>query len=85
MIVYGMSDEKGDSDYYLDAIRDFWVEMDLDYDELELVQILEWFDKRRGFSLDIVVDRVEKLEKENVKLRMQCEDLQDEIRLHDKT
>jgi len=44
----GFSDVKGEANYWLDAVRDFWAEMDMDTDEIELRWIINWFDKKRG-------------------------------------
>ncbi len=43
----GFSEEKGSPTYWLDAVRDFWAEMDMDTDEIELRFIVKWFDERR--------------------------------------
>ncbi len=43
----GFSEEKGDHNYFLDAIRDFWTECDMDTDTEEIRWIINWFDDRR--------------------------------------
>lgn len=43
----GFSKVKGEPNYWLDAVRDFWDECDMDTDEMELVWIVNWFDERR--------------------------------------
>jgi len=43
----GFSQVKGDPNYWEDAVRDFWVETGLDTDEIELREIVKWFDERR--------------------------------------
>ena len=43
----GFSDEKVSNNYWLDAVRDFWAECDMDTDSMELAWILNWFDARR--------------------------------------
>ena len=42
-----LNGEKGDPDYWLDAVRDFWAETGFDTDSWELRVIVAWFDKRR--------------------------------------
>lgn len=46
--VEGFSDEKGKPDYWLDAVKDFWVETGLPTDVTDLEIILNWFDLRRA-------------------------------------
>ena len=43
----GFSDEKGAPNYWLDAVRDFWADADMDTDTEELRWIVNWFDARR--------------------------------------
>lgn len=44
----GFSENKGDDNYWLDAVREFWSKTGLDYDETELVWIVNWFDSKRN-------------------------------------
>ena len=44
----GLSDKKGDPNYFLDLVRDFWAETELDTDTEEIRWILNYFDERRG-------------------------------------
>jgi hypothetical protein len=45
----GFSDEKGSINYWQQAVNDFWEEKNMDTDEMDIRQIIEWFDKRRKF------------------------------------
>ena len=45
--IAGLTGEKGDDDYWLDAVRDFWATTGLDTDSWELRVIVAYFDKRR--------------------------------------
>jgi hypothetical protein len=45
--VKGFSNIKGDDNYWLDAVRDFWAETGLTTDSVELEEIVNWFDMRR--------------------------------------
>jgi len=45
--IAGLNGEKGDDDYFLDAVRAFWSETGFDTDCDELRIIVAWFDKRR--------------------------------------
>lgn len=44
----GFSSVQGASDYWLDAVRDFWAETGLDTDDSDVHTIVAWFDKRRA-------------------------------------
>ena len=44
----GFSQEKGQSMYWLDAVRDFWSNTGLDTDEMDLRLIVNYFDKIRS-------------------------------------
>ena len=43
----GFSDVKGDDNYWLDVVRNFWDDTGHDYDEFELLEIVNWFDEYR--------------------------------------
>lgn len=43
----GFSSVKGDENYWLLAVKDFWHEMEMDTDEIELRVIINWFDAKR--------------------------------------
>jgi hypothetical protein len=43
----GFSRKKGEPDYWLDAVRDFWTDSELDMDMTVLACIVKWFDERR--------------------------------------
>lgn len=49
----GFSNTKGDPNYWLDTVRDFWAETELDTDEIELCIIVKWFDERRKVSTSV--------------------------------
>ena len=49
----GFSSEKGEVNFWLDAVRDFWADTKLDTDCTDLEIILEWFDKRRSEFVEI--------------------------------
>jgi len=44
----GFSDEKGAPNYWLDAVRDFWTDTDMDTDTEEVRWIVNWFNARRA-------------------------------------
>lgn len=43
----GFSDQKEDPNYFLDAIREMWSDLEIDTDTEEVRWILNWFDERR--------------------------------------
>ncbi len=47
----GFTRIKGDANYWLDAVRDFWADTRLDIDAYDLEEIVNWFDKRREHIL----------------------------------
>lgn len=49
----GFTLNKEDDNYWLNAVRDFWAETGLDTDSVELMWIVNWFDKRRNISREI--------------------------------
>ncbi len=44
----GFSQTKGDDGYWQSAVNRFWEETGLDTDEIELRQIVKWFDEDRA-------------------------------------
>lgn len=46
----GFSDKKGDDNYWLDVVRQFWDSTNFDIDEIHLRAIINWFDDVRKIN-----------------------------------